>query len=837
MQRVYDKLADDESGKQDLTTLEVQSGLQSSDFTSYVEETRNQPPYRASMDKCADYYDGNQLTPEILTMLDNMGLSSLMTNLIKPTIDTVLGIEAKNRTDFRMASDDDKHQAVAEALSLKLAEAERESRADRACSDAYAGQIKAGLSWVHIGRNSDPFGYKYKAENIHRREMFWDWSAKDYDLSDARYVIRQKWFPIDQVVAAMPQHKAMILGSGGGWQPDWMQRAVEDVSLANAIDQETRMSSMAWEWRNIDARRIALQECWYATYIRGLILRLPSEDGSGEERVVEFDRKNPLHMAAVQRGFVRPEPAVYRKLRASIWLGPHKLQDVDPGRNKLPYVPFWGFREDLTGVPYGLVRAMVPLQDEINARRRRLMWLLSSKRVSVDSDALDVRFTKYEDLANEIARPDSMTILNPDRKNKDALKVETDLGLSQQQFEVLLEAKEGIQAVAGIFNSLMGKTDGAKSGIAVNALVEQSSNTLGEINDNFKMSRQRVGELLVELIRQDMSGKQVTVVAGANTSKRKVISLNKPVVDEVTGVKYFENDTDRSNCKVALEEVPSTPAYRAQSLLMIGETLKSLPPELQAPLMPFFLEASDLPQREDMANTLRKQLGLLGDDGQPQDPQVAMLKQQLQALQQQSEEMANSYEQAVKEQTDKATALEAANNQLKLQVSNKAAELQVRMKELEISQTAAQGTAETTAADRELKGKELEMKQTEMATRASESSSNAELKRLELQHKAAELELKQLELANAHNQDAAPADMTPEQQIAHEQELAHIKGDIAVDTAVKVAKINTSAKTDQVEIQAEAQAKVAKEQAKVAKAVAAAKPKPAAAKPAAKKKG
>ena len=76
-------------------------------------------------------------------------------------------------------------------------------------------------------------------------------------------------------------------------------------------------------------------------------------------------------------GKFKPEPAVYRKLRCSIWFGPHLLQDADPGTNKLPYVPFWGFREDLTGVPYGLIRSMMPLQDEVNAR------LLDSSHISL----------------------------------------------------------------------------------------------------------------------------------------------------------------------------------------------------------------------------------------------------------------------------------------------------------------------------------------------------------------------------------------------------------------------------------------------------------------------
>jgi hypothetical protein len=115
-----------------------------------------------------------------------------------------------------------------------------------------------------------------------------------------------------------------------------------------------------------------------------------------------------LHVAAVGSGRFKPQPAVYRKLRASIWFGPHLLQDFDPGTNKMPYVPFWGFREDLTGVPYGLVRSMIPLQDEVNARRRKLMWLLSSKRVEMDSDSLDQRYNDFQTVMDEISRPDSI---------------------------------------------------------------------------------------------------------------------------------------------------------------------------------------------------------------------------------------------------------------------------------------------------------------------------------------------------------------------------------------------------------------------------------------------
>jgi hypothetical protein len=728
------------------------------EFMKFIEETRAQPAFRASQDTAADYYDSNQMQAETLQALDAMGFGSLMTNLIKPSVDTVLGIEAKNRTNFRCVADDDQDQDVAEAMSVKLAEAERESRADRACADAYAGQVKVGLGWVHVTRNPDPFMYQYKSESVHRREMFWDWSARDPYLDDARYVLRQKWYPTDQVKAALPQHTALIDASSGGWQPDWIQRARESVHLMSALDQENRMSVTSWEWRNIDSRRVALQECWYAVYVRGLILRLPNG------KTVEFNNKNVVHRAAVGSGSVKPEVAVYRKLRCSLWYGPHLLQDYDAGSNKLPYVPFWGYREDLTGVPYGVIKSMIPLQDEVNARRRKLMWLLSSKRVMVDADALDGRMNDFAALVEEVSRPDSMVVLNPMRTNKqNAITIETDLQLASQQFEILQEAKEGIQAAAGIFNSIMGKTDGAKSGVAVNALVEQSSNTLGEINDNYKFGRARVGELLVRLIRQDMSGQQVDVVTGMDTSKRKTVSLNKRAVDDVTGMQYFENDTDKANFKVALEEVPSTPAYRQELLMTIGETLKSLPPQLQAAMAPYYIEATDLPRRQEMAKSMRAMMGM--DDNS--DPAVAQLKQQLDLVHQQSEAAMQKYEQAIQEINQKYQASNADVQALKLQLANRSEEFKVKGRELDVKSQEIAAKVQELAAQRDGSGAEAEGRRTELALQASKASNDA-------QAKAREHDLRRTELEHTMLQNAR---VDPREELARmvEQQVTPLK--------------------------------------------------------------
>ena len=45
---------------------------------------------------------------------------------------------------------------------------------------------------------------------------------------------------------------------------------------------------------------------------------------------------------------------------------------------------------------------------------------------------------------------------------------------------------------------------GAKSGVAINSLVEQGTTTLAEMNDNYRVSRAATFELLLSLVKQDI---------------------------------------------------------------------------------------------------------------------------------------------------------------------------------------------------------------------------------------------------------------------------------------------------------------------------------------------
>lgn len=648
--------------------------LSQNELETLLKDLQWEGAWRAEADKAAAYYDGVQLTPETIRQMRERGLAPLVRNLIGPTVDLVLGIEAKAKRDWKIRADQDDAVDLAAAMSAEIKKAERISNADQACSAAYAGMVKAGVGWVEVAREANPFKPRYRVAPVHRREIYWDFRAKSLDLSDARYLVRKQWVDQDVLLLHFPNKAKLILSSMNRWS-DWdeVSAAEEFVNLAQAHEIEVRTTIEENEWRDADRKRLCLYEVWYRHWRAAPVLMLPSGQS------IEFDEKNPVHVQALGLGLATVHKAVFPKVRLSWWVGPHLLSDIPSPypHGFFPYVPFWAYREDNTGIPYGLVRRMMSPQDEINTRLSKMMWLLSAKRVIGDSDAVDIPWTE---VIEEAARPDSVILMNPNRKNKtpDALRIESDFALSQQQFNVLQDATQAIQASAGVYQSMLGKADFAgQSGLAINSLVEQGSTTLAELNDNYRAARKQVGTLLLSLVKEDIGSSPYKVIVESNGTRRSVV-LNQPIQD-ASGNYYLTNDVAATAMTVDLEDVPDTPSFRIQQMTMLTEIVKSLPPEVQPLLADFMLRATDLPFRHEAADRVSAALGLNRQDNGATTAQQQAAEQQAQLAQQQMQlQLAEQAARVQKAQAD-AEAARAKIQNMQMQSALKMQEAQQKM--------------------------------------------------------------------------------------------------------------------------------------------------------------
>ncbi|EOM5255707.1 portal protein [Escherichia coli] len=596
----------------------------------------SQPKWRDAANKACAYYDGDQLPPEVLQVLKDRGQPMTIHNLIAPTVDGVLGMEAKTRTDLVVMSDepDDETEKLAEAINAEFADACRLGNMNKARSDAYAEQIKAGLSWVEVRRNSDPFGPEFKVSTVSRNEVFWDWLSREADLSDCRWLMRRRWMDTDEAKATFPGMTQVIDYAIDDWRGfvDTTVTEGQPSPLMSAWEEYQSWDRKENEWLQRERRRVLLQVVYYRTFERLPVIELSNG------RVVAFDKNNLMHAVAVASGRVQVRVGRVSRIREAWFVGPHFIVDrpCSAPQGMFPLVPFWGYRKDKTGEPYGLISRAIPAQDEVNFRRIKLTWLLQAKRVIMDEDATQL---SDNELMEQIERPDGIIKLNPARKNQksvaDVFRVEQDFQVASQQFQVMQESEKLIQDTMGGYSAFLGQDSNASSGVAISNLVEQGATTLAEINDNYQFACQQVGRLLLAYLLDGLKKRRnhAVVINRDDRQRRQTIVLNAEGDNgELT------NDISRLNTHIALAPVQQTPAFKAQLAQRMSEVIQGLPPQVQAVVLDLWVNLLDVPQKQEFVERIRAALGTpkSPDEMTPEEQQAA---QQQQAQEQQQQEL------------------------------------------------------------------------------------------------------------------------------------------------------------------------------------------------------
>ena len=211
-------------------------------------------------------------------------------------------------------------------------------------------------------------------------------------------------------------------------------------------------------------------------------------------------------------------------------------------------------------------------------------------------------------LRRQIARPDADIVLDQAHMAKPGARFEVhrDFQLTDQQFQLMQDARTAIERVSGITSGFQGKRGTATSGVQEQTQVEQSNQSLGFIMDNFRSGRTIVGEMLMAMIVEDIGDEEhEVIIEGDAINDERVVVLNRREMDPVTNTPKISNDLMRTRLLVALEDVPSTSSFRGQQLNALSESVKALPPQYQAAAMPFMAALMDVPFKRELTKALR----------------------------------------------------------------------------------------------------------------------------------------------------------------------------------------------------------------------------------------
>jgi hypothetical protein len=568
-----------------------------------------------------DYYDGDQWDPEDAAVVEARGQSARVYNRIKPTILWITGTERRTRIDYRVLprTKDDTKGAEHKTKLIKYVSDVNKTGHHR--SRAFADAAKSGLGWIEIGVKSDPedepLFYRYEDW----RNIWHDSMAVMADLSDARYLFRQKWVDLDIAVAMFPRAKHDLVEAANN--SDWSEYFtdeddVPDLEASLYENVGTGMAGIA----GIDPRvrnRVRLVECWYRHPERIQMIRGARGFRMGTLQNATYDPANPYMRAMVAEGYATLHDAVKMVVRHMIYCENTILVDQRSpyAHNRFPFVPIWGYRRHRDGMPYGVIRNLRDPQDDLNKRRSKALFILSTNRVIADEGAAPNN--DWQRFHTEAQRPDCLLVKVPGKE----VRIESDTTLAEEHIMLMNQDAQYIEATGGVTDENMGRETNATSGRAIRARQDQGHTVTFELFDNLKFSEQLAGEIQLANIEQFYTGPKIIRLVG-DKGKLEFEEINKPVPE--TG--EILNDITASQADYVVDTQDWNATIRQHMFETMGEMFSRMDPTIVLQLMDLWIDLIDMPGKDEMVKRIRQINGQPDPDEDMNDPEVQARRKQ-----------------------------------------------------------------------------------------------------------------------------------------------------------------------------------------------------------------
>jgi hypothetical protein len=599
------------------------------------DEGRRQGDERMQMALDADYYDHLQWRPEDAQALMDRGQAPLVFNEARTSIDWISGTEKRMRKDYKVLPREDGDDAMAEVKTKCMKYTDDANLTQWHRSRAFKQAAIGGLSWLEEGINTDPSAELIFADAEDWRNVFRDSRSTKFDLSDARYLFRRKIIDLDYALALLPsaeKHLKAIAGRQGA------EETASDIWYLG----ERLTGAAETEWGTSSAQRFGdrsayvgsdmnytdhgrrqsceLLECWY---------RVPETVklfGPGPLHGVCCDENNPDHAQAIKQG-MPTYSAVKMKMRvmiatkdAPLWDGPSPFK-----HNRFLLIPIWAYRRGRDGQPYGVMRGMRDIQDDLNKRRSKALFALSSNRAVMDENAVE----DVEEARLEIARPDMLLI----KKKGTEIRFEKPTADFQGNLELANMDSESLRNVGGVTNENLGRDTNSQSGRAVLAKQDQGSLTSSELFDNLMLAIKLAGQLRLSHIEQFWTAEKVVRITGEG-QPIEWIKINE--VNQETGEIMNDITATEADFVVDTQDYRSSLAQAAleQMFDLLGK-IATFAPQVVLAVLDLMVETADIKNKAEWVARIRKINGQRDPTKPPTPEQVQAEKasEQDQALQ------------------------------------------------------------------------------------------------------------------------------------------------------------------------------------------------------------
>lgn len=620
----------------------------------YYLEREKQSANRLEMAMDADFYDGIQWAPDDAAIVRDRGQMPLVYNEVAPMVDWLIGTERRTRADWKVLPRAEDDVDLADVKTKVLKYVSDINQVPYARSRAFSDAVKVGVGWMDDGARDDPTQDVLYSKYEDWRNVLWDSSSYELNLSDARYIFRWRW--VDEDVAMM-----MFPG-----RANEIRRAVEDSGafsveneedswyLGNEIEKTrgTIYASGAGVMADATRRRIKLIECQYRKPTMVNIV------ASGPLKGAFFSDENEqmAGLLASQGGTLAQR--MMMRVHFSVFTEADMIS-CDPSQlrhNNFGLTPLWCYRRSRDRLPYGVVRRVRDIQQDLNKRASKALFMLNTNQIFAEEGATE----NWQALRDEVDRPDGNIVTKAGKK----IEVRRDTDAATGQIQMMTLAAQSIQKTGGVNNENLGRATNAVSGAAIEARQQQGAVGTTEPFDNLRLAMQCQGEKQLSLVEQFYTEQKVIRLTGAKGAIEWV-KINQPEEQADGSVRYL-NDITASQADFIVAEQDYAGTLRQVMFDSLNKIAMSLPPEVSLRMLTIAYEFSDLPNKDEIVKSIREITGerdpnkeLTPEEMQQQEDQLAA---QAEAMQFQREQALLTLEESrakVRELNAKAAQIES----------------------------------------------------------------------------------------------------------------------------------------------------------------------------------
>lgn len=471
-----------------------------------------------------NFYEGKQWDDEVLRLLNSLDRAGLTINEIRPNIDTLIGYQMEQRTDFKYLPQEGGDQRIADMLNIVVKKITDDCYFPREETKVFKNMCVGGFGAfnVYVDFQEDLQGVP-KIEKFPWRDIWYGPHEKE-DLSDCEYAIKSRMMSIAKLKMMYGKKANEIEASFKTFQGQYpdsekgtngVSGSHLDYSQAEKIDDIPYTLDGTFPLVDVQKKQFRLTEVSRKVYKEVTVIF-----NQGEQFFfTAYDWKDKdIALAGTLPGF-SVISQMKTRMRITKFCGGVVLSDENPA--ELPIhdfftVPVYAYRND-DGEYCGKVEDAKDPQRELNKRRSQAMDTLNRLGAAVyyaEPDTFKDN-NEFERFKKNRSKPGSIFEVN-DLNRKPAL--EEGAQLPPSLVEIMQLDQQNLQR---IMNVVVMQEGANESGTMF--LEKKKGKITGNqfLFDNLSFAKQKLGRLLAALIQRYYPAERMLRILNSQYSRNK----------------------------------------------------------------------------------------------------------------------------------------------------------------------------------------------------------------------------------------------------------------------------------------------------------------------------